>query len=461
MYGHPPTKLHLTDNVQFVMQKADFNLTYDKNSAKSIYEYSLKLEGKSLSEVADIPAELLNESNKGNLGSLVETYFFKHSPPNDRNPDFSEAGVELKVTGVKKGIKGNYRAKERLVLTMIDYTHLAKETWDTSHLLHKCRKMLIMFNIFDEKLSVIDRRFNPKPILFEIKDGDLEIIKKDWEIIRRKVLDGKAHEISEGDTYFLAACRKGAGGPNEALRKQPFSDVLAQSRAFSLKPSFINYLLSNTKDMPRLDLGMESNFELALGHLFDPFIGKPVQEIARTLDIKGSLKLDKAFNRKIAEKIVTSDGKEFSELIKAGIVMKTIRINKNNRAKESMSFPAFNFKEMLNENWEDSKFYQNIENKFLFVIFKIDENNVESLHKIKLWNMSFEDRQEAKIVWEKTKERLAINSRDFPSIKDSEVAHVRPKARNGRDLAITPQGEMQLKQCFWLNSRYITRVLLD
>ena len=32
--------------------------------------------------------------------------------------------------------------------------------------------------------------------------NDLEIIKRDWETIKKKITDGKAHELSEGDTFY-------------------------------------------------------------------------------------------------------------------------------------------------------------------------------------------------------------------------------------------------------------------
>ena len=73
---------------------------YDKTSAKSIFEYALKLFGKSLDEALNLEqnhpnlSEIANTRNRGDLGSLIERYFFKHVPPNDHNPDFSEAGVE-------------------------------------------------------------------------------------------------------------------------------------------------------------------------------------------------------------------------------------------------------------------------------------------------------------------------------------------------------------------------------
>ena len=62
--------------------------------------YAAKLIGKSLSEAVELPKGIVNASNRGDLGSLVEKYFFEHTPPNNHDPDFKEAGLELKTTGV-------------------------------------------------------------------------------------------------------------------------------------------------------------------------------------------------------------------------------------------------------------------------------------------------------------------------------------------------------------------------
>lgn len=59
--------------------------------------------------------------NKGNLGQMIEECYFHYKCNNDARPDFAEAGVELKVTPYKQYQNGSLSAKERLILTMIDY----------------------------------------------------------------------------------------------------------------------------------------------------------------------------------------------------------------------------------------------------------------------------------------------------------------------------------------------------
>jgi DNA mismatch repair protein MutH len=158
-------------------------------------------------------------------------------------------------------------------------------------------------------------------------------------------------------------------------------------------------------------------------------------------------------------KILSDGGHSVPELQKAGVEMKTIRLGARGRPKESMSFPGFKFLEILEETWEGSSFYEKLEKKFLFVIFRPDKNGVERLDRVLLWNMPYGDRLEAMRVWEDTKRRVAIDATDLPKSSESHVAHVRPKGRNGSDKIATPQGGMHLRQCFWLNAGYLEQVI--
>jgi len=86
--------------------------------------------------------------------------------------------------------------------------------------------------------------------------------------------------------------------------------------------------------------------------------------------------------------------------------------------KEDISFPSFNFEELINEEWEDSELYNLLESqKFFFVIFKIttstatefdklsneEKNKYLVLDKVILWNTPAIDiENKAKLTWEKT-----------------------------------------------------------
>ena len=79
-------------------------------------------------------------------------------------------------------------------------------------------------------------------VLFSFPEEDLAIIEHDWETIVEKVREGRAHELSEGDTLYLAACTKGANA--SSVRQQPFSELPAKQRAYSLKSSYMTQILN-------------------------------------------------------------------------------------------------------------------------------------------------------------------------------------------------------------------------
>lgn len=438
---------------------------YDVTSPASIRDHAKKLIGKSLEEVVG-KYDLDDASNKGKLGTLVEEHHYEYRPDNNSHgPDFAEAGVELKVTGVvpKSGGGVPFKAKERLVLMMIHYYGLADEVWEQSGFLKKCRLMLILFYLYEKGIPATQRKFVMSPVLWEFSDADLEIIKKDWMTIQQKILDGLAHELSEGDTFYLAACRKGSGGPNEALKRQPFSEIGAKARAFSLKPSYVNTIIDSTwrdEELIRSDDEAEEGIEVVALKKFAGLEGQTEQEIAARYDYPIPTPRPKGYLAGLSLRILGTKKKWLPEFVKAGVQVKTIRLNSNGTPEEAMSFPGFNFIETANQAWEDSVFYEKINQKFFFVVFQYDNNGVLRFKKCLFWNMPYVDRQEAERVWQRTVDVINAggNLKDrLPRSSESPVAHVRPKGRNNLDILPLPDGGSFPKQCFWLNAQYIKK----
>ncbi|WP_253199023.1 MutH/Sau3AI family endonuclease [Clostridium gasigenes] len=202
---------------------------YNKFSPESIENYAKKLIGKTFKDAVgekDI-------KGKGGLGVLLEEHYFGYKPNSDKEPDFKEAGVELKSTPYKKNKNSTYSAKERLVLNIINYMKDYEGDFEQSGFYKKNKLILLIYYFFDKELDKLDYPINYVH-LFEFPEVDLEIIKRDWETIVNKIKEGKAHEISEADTIYLSACTKGAN--KECVREQPFSNIVAKQRAFSLKP---------------------------------------------------------------------------------------------------------------------------------------------------------------------------------------------------------------------------------
>lgn len=464
----------------------DRMLEYDETDPKSIEAYGKKLIGMTFQDVCD--QDDMKKSNvvketeayeikhgdkkrKGGLGEIIEERYFHYSANNDARPDFDKAGVELKVTPYKQNKKGSFSAKERLMLTMIDYFKVANEEFEDSHMWQKARLILLVYYLYQKE---VENRLDYKigyVNLFTPPEEDIKIIKQDFEVIKQKIKDGKAHELSEADTLYLGAAPKAATSKNR--RKQPYSNELAKPRAFSFKTSYMTYILNhyiipgeNTYESI-IKEKIEESFEDYVIHKIEQYRDNTVHELCDKFQIPYKDKKPKNLEAMLTYRMLGIKGNHAEEFEKANIVIKTIRINKNNRIKENMSFPIFKFKELIEEEWDDSTFGNYLrETKFLFVVYKYDDNDELRLKGCQFWNIPYDDlEKEVKVVWEKTKQLIknglkievknGKNCSNLPKISENRVCHVRPHGRNAQDTYELPDGRRHTKQCFWLNNSYI------
>lgn len=459
-------------------------LGYDKTKPKSIEAYAQKLIGRSFRQVMEDDSNAIREDgttygksdvaetkrNKGNVGQIIEECFFHYSCNSDARADFPEAGVELKVTPYKENKNGTLSAKERLILTMIDYMTVVNEDFETSHFWNKSKLILLIYYLYKQDVKFnLDYRIEYAK-LFTPPEQDLKIIKHDYEIIVEKIRAGKAHELSEGDTLYLGAATKSS--TSEVRRKQPYSDIPAKPRAFTFKNSYMTYVLNNyiipgkdTYEPIVKDDSVES-FEDYVVNKIGEYAGYSVDELCEKFDVDITKKA-KNLGAMLAYRILGIKSNQAEEFEKANIVLKTIRIGSNNKIKESMSFPTFKFKELVQEEWDDSTFGNYLrETRFLFVVYKFDENEKLHLKGAQFWNIPYEDLEnDVRQMWERTvqvlKEGLkvekinGINHNNFPKATENRVSHVRPHAQNAKDTYELPDGREYPKQCFWLNNTYI------
>lgn len=429
------------------MQKAK----YDKTSADSIYEYSKKLINRTLRDFISSGDVTLNVKKKGELGVLVEKYFFGLEVNNKSEADFKYAGLELKTTGLKKLKRGGFTPKERLVLGMIDYKTVVKESFEASHLLDKIGLMLLLFYIYDSNKPTIDQIFL-KSVLWKLDKKDFKIMRNDWEIIIKKIRAGKAHELSESDTLYLGACTKSATSRN--LTKQPNSDILAKPRAFAFKQSYLKsiFLDNNTHEMEAI-LNNSLDVKKVVSDRLSSYVGEKFETLYSKFGL--GLKPDtKNLRQLLVYRMLGVKTRKIEEFEKAGIITKVIRLETDGKIRESISFPAFKYTEIANQEWEESDFKNVVESKFLFIVFKKNPDG-EIFQGFQLWSMPYADRLESEKTWQDTKVRILNGSTNFPTLKETNVAHVRPHARNKLDVDVYPNGLVSVKKSFWLNSKYI------
>jgi DNA mismatch repair protein MutH len=455
-------------------------LGYNPKDATSIWQYSAGLLGHTLREFID--GELGKEyTGKGALGQMVEEIYFHLANNSRAEADFHSAGVELKCTPLKHGRREALLIKERLVCGMINYCELVGEDFEESHFYTKCQLMLLLFYLHIQDVNKLDLEFLIS-LLWKFPDKDLEIIRQDYYTIVNKVKQGLAHEISEGDTLYLGACRKGVDGSSVTI--QPYSATLAPTRAFCLKQSYMSTILKWIIETKKNHLNMlnpelsslvslqalkEESFETIILKRYFKYIGQGYEKIAK------SLKVDLSKNPKnkfamIASAIGTN-GKRTNinateEFLKSGLMMKAIRVQANGRIKESMAFENINYKEVYKEEneWIDSRCYDIFTSRFLFVIFREQTQNSGDyvLDKIFFWTMPSADLNVAEEYWKNIKQCVNDNHiapEYFWKIGDHKLFHVRPKGRDVEDLAPNPHGGKARKYCYWFNNEYITDIV--
>jgi DNA mismatch repair endonuclease MutH len=426
--------------------------SFDPRSASEIdiLARAAQLDGRTLGELEDLTGSALGTSGKGSAGHIVER-FFSIRQNSLSEPDFLAAGIELKVVPVIRTSKGQ-RIKERTFITMIDYFTLPSESWDAAHLRSKLDLLLIYYE------HLPGQPVEAYPIIRWIRwkpDRDLtSLLRHDWEAIKAKVDGGLAEDLTESEGYILSACTKGPGGG--ALRSQPFSDAKAPARAFALKPSFtLNLFLDDERaeiaELRRLDV---------LQTRYSRFVGRTVGEMAETVGVPSS----KAKNwaaRVVRRSVAEAAGRPIEDL---GLTVRVPRVDRRSLPYEAISFPSFRHSELVEEEWQDSLLLSYVE-YMLFAPVRGDTKKVLPSRCTVL----------AAVYWKPTEQELSLmreewtmfrdlvrrdSARSMPTAAETKAIHVRTKGRDSSDLDVLPDGSMVTKKAFWLNKKFMQRILL-
>lgn len=490
----------------------DQNLfNYNDEDIDSVIEYSHKLLNRKFSDVmeeynrslyksyddyndrvvSEVQDKTISMKSKGQYGNYIEKYFYGYQPNSDSEADFEKIGVELKVTPFKINKNGTLSAKERLVLTILNYIEENLEDFYSTHLWKKCAKILLLFYnglIPNQTMKdyVIEKIF-----LYEWFEEDMAVILEDYQKITDKIKNGRAHELSESDGNYLSTCTKGAGKGKD-LRQQPFSHELAKQRAWELKSSYMTYLINhkifNQSDQESVLAnfrGEKKSFTEVIAEKILSYKGFSEQELYDSFEVNPKAK---GKNSTLIRKILglTGDLDKTKEFQKANMNLRVIRVDKNNLPKEDSPFKTYCFKELAaTDCWESSHVYNEIYNKrFLFVIFKEIEPKLFVLDSIKFWG--FQDRQleEIQRVWQETRQiisdgvKLTQNgnkvSTNFPQSKINRILFTKLHATNAyyeiekgkfvgkgslSDTDELPDGRRITKHSFWMPKKFIKEIL--
>jgi hypothetical protein len=162
-------------------------------------------------------------TDKGNLGKIIESFLFGIEQNSDNNPDLKELGIDIKTSNFKQLKNNNYNAKERLTITNCGKKNEPSsfkkitENFIESPLYKKIKKSLIFIfhhnmnekyenfeNIMNkELLCIID--FNYEELEDEIKCQIL----KDYDNIKERI---KNNNVSQSGQQFLHIHKHGSKG---------------------------------------------------------------------------------------------------------------------------------------------------------------------------------------------------------------------------------------------------------
>lgn len=483
----------------------------DMSDAKSIERYAAHLEGMTFEDVLalGIEPENYNPKNygdkqyKGGMGNLIEERYFGYAANSDEEPDFKEAGVELKATPIDMKKNGDPSAGERLVLTMIPYDRPIAGDFFDSHLWKKCKLILLVFYNRDKNVGSYDQQITHVKMFTPPKE-DLRIIAEDYNTIVSYIQSGRADELSEGLTTYLGAATKGATAASSWVPQYyPFIDEngkvvhrQAKKRAFSFKRQYMDYVLhryvlGEASELEKIlapgSLEHET-FEQHITNLINSFVGMSDQELAAHFNMPYTG--NKAQWNQLVFRILGIKGNQAEEFVKAGITVKTVRIEENGRIKENVSLPPFKFKELAQETWETSRLREYFEEtRFFFVAFKKYDGKYQLAGSV-FWNMPVSDIEgDLKRCWAEAQSTIRSGVEILPETRGTGVrymnnlpgesrnpiSHVRPHAsqaayrfldgtevgspdKNANEL---PDGRWMTTQSFWLNREYIQSILCD
>ena len=411
-------------------------------------------------------------TNKGRYGLLVERYF--NIVPNSRpEPDFLAAGIELKsVPLIRRPGRGGLRAKERTTVTMIDYHELAEERWDAASVRPKIAHVLFVF--FEHLPNSELQEFPVLAVKLWKPDDSLSLdLQTDWHVVQQKVLDGLAHEISEGDGRILGAATKGANASKTVT--QPRSSVRAKSRAWALKPSLTSAIYDRLAGgahyygsialQDQLGLAAGSDFESEVVRRLEFFAGLRISEVAEHLGI--AITGSKGAAHTIVRRAlgITDDKARLREFEDRGIVIKTVPLSLEGKAYEAMSFPYFRYAEYADEVWEDSEFLSYIQRLLIVPVLRAEpatpiQNRV--LGRAFFWSPTRADLEFIEAEWTRIRDLIRSGKADrLPSYSETEFIHARPHGRDSDDTDEDPLLGPLPKYSLWLNPNYTARIVFE
>jgi DNA mismatch repair protein MutH len=438
---------------------------YDAGDSTAIEQQGRRLINRRVGELVDVLAgERQGTYTKGSVGRYVETYFGLDAS-SEAGPDFAEAGVELKTVPMLRKGSGPYTAKERTFITAIDYMSIVEQVFDGSPLDLKTRSTLYVFYEWRAEVPIAD--FKVLGVLLHERDELDELMLRELhQHVKDAVRTGRAHELSEGDTWGVGAATKDAG---RRTVPQPFGSERARRRAFAYKPLYTTRLWQLAKHRAAEEAASSglpeslAAFATEVDEKVRAWRGVTVAALVRDL-APDKNPAAKNIVSVVSRRLLGSEGRRDVEAFdRLGVTIRTIRVDPGTfLPHEDVSFPAFDPLALAEEEWESSSLLPLVSSLYFMVFVAQQDEGVLDARLLGgfFWRPGTDELTTMGREWEALRRAFAASEPEArPQASETDILHIRPHAQNKHDTLPLPSGRPFVRSSFWLNRDFVGRLV--
>lgn len=182
--------------------------------------------------------------HKGAVGQWLEKSLGADAG-NAAKPDFTQLNIELKTLP----IGSNGKSRESTFVTAISLTQIAQETWETSRVYNKLKRVLWVPIEADASIPLLERRIG-QAFLWSPDAEQMAILASDWQELSNRIVLGQLETISAKEGTYLQVRPKAADGKSLSwgINEEGYK-VKTLPRGFYLRAFFTAQLLELSKRM--------------------------------------------------------------------------------------------------------------------------------------------------------------------------------------------------------------------
>ena len=351
---------------------------------------------------------------KGIAGAVVEQCIFGYDPDSKQEADLiildgeEATKTELKTTGmlVNPHPRKHYVAKEPMSITAVGVYDIAEQEFYSSHFWEKLEHMLIVYYHYAADHAVSAYEYKDFPLVgyefHEFSDDDVEVLKNDWEHVRKLCEGVVSHYPGPRDAQWKADVKQEYIDVHGQLRRVLSYIDLAPKfpPRFRLKQPTVSAMIANhfgysLEQLPGKYTTV-SDIDKKCQELTERYRGRTIESLANEFGIPYSRQRE---NKGITEHIIVAmfggKSKKLNQIElfeKFGLIAKSVAVTSTGGRTEDMKLFKVDFDEITQRvvteedgssreyQFEDSELYTYFaDHEFLCIVFK--EAGSESSNK--------------------------------------------------------------------------------